>query len=96
MVQDIISYLIIGVAFGILIYRILQFFNITEKKQAKCSGCASGCSLKEQHVVRIEPSLIKKINTGFTYNLLSAAIVLIGFSELNTKLPATNISAPAL
>lgn len=51
MVQDIIAYLIIGSAFGILIYRILQFFNLTKKKPAKCGGCTSGCSLKELHVV---------------------------------------------
>jgi hypothetical protein len=51
MVQDIIAYLIIGAAFGILAYRILQFFNLTKRKPAKCGGCATGCSLKELHVV---------------------------------------------
>ena len=53
MVQDIIAYLIISAAFGLLLYRVLQFFNLTKKKPAKCGGCASGCSLKELHVVNI-------------------------------------------
>ncbi len=51
MVQVIITYIIILAAFGMLIYRILQFFNLTKKKTAKCSGCTTGCSLKELHVV---------------------------------------------
>lgn len=51
MIQDIIAYLIVGAAFGILIYRILQFFNLTGTKQSKCGGCTTGCSLKELHVV---------------------------------------------
>lgn len=50
MVQDIIAYLTIAAAFGVLIYRILQFFNLTGTKQAKCGGCTTGCSLKELHV----------------------------------------------
>lgn len=51
MVQNIIAYLIISLAFGIFGYRILQFFNLTQKKASKCGGCTSGCSLKELHVV---------------------------------------------
>lgn len=51
MIQDIITYLIIVSAFGILTYRILQFFNLTRKKADKCGGCSTGCSLKELHVV---------------------------------------------
>lgn len=51
MIQDIIAYLIISAAFGILVFRILQFFNLTKKKPTKCVGCESGCSLKEMHVV---------------------------------------------
>ncbi|OFX52366.1 MAG: hypothetical protein A2066_00310 [Bacteroidetes bacterium GWB2_41_8] len=51
MIQDIIAYLIIVSAFGILTYRILQFFNLTRKKADKCGGCSTGCSLKELHVV---------------------------------------------
>lgn len=51
MVQDIIAYIIITAAFAILLYRILQFFNLTEKKPSKCGGCATGCSLHELHIV---------------------------------------------
>lgn len=51
MIQEIIAYIVIWTAFGILAYRILQFFNLTKKKPAKCGGCATGCSLKETHVV---------------------------------------------
>ena len=51
MVQDIIAYIIITAAFAILLYRILQFFNLTKKKSNKCVGCATGCSLQELHIV---------------------------------------------
>jgi hypothetical protein len=51
MIQDIIAYIIIIAAFGILLYRILQFFNLTKKKPAKCGNCATSCSLKELHIV---------------------------------------------
>ncbi len=50
MVQDIIAYIIIIIAFGVLVYRILQFFNLTKKKASKCGGCTTGCSLKELHI----------------------------------------------
>ena len=50
MVQDIIAYIIIAAAFGVLGFRILQFFNLTKKKASKCGGCSTGCSLKELHV----------------------------------------------
>lgn len=49
MIQNIIAYLIIVSAFGMLTYRILQFFNLTSKKADKCGGCSTGCSLKELH-----------------------------------------------
>lgn len=51
MIQDIIAYTIVFAAFGFLIFRILQFFNLTRKKQEKCGDCTSGCSIKELHVV---------------------------------------------
>jgi hypothetical protein len=50
MIQDIIAYLIISVAFGALTLNILQFFNLIGKKTAnssKCAGCSTGCELKE-------------------------------------------------
>jgi len=52
MIQDIIAYLIISFAFGILLIRILRFFNLAGKKTAnnsKCGGCTSGCEMKERH-----------------------------------------------
>lgn len=36
------------------------------------------------------------INIEYNYNLFNSAIVSIGFSELNTKLPVTKISTPQL
>ncbi len=50
MFQDIIAYIIVIAAFGVLVYRILQFFNVTKKKASKCGGCTTGCSLKELHI----------------------------------------------
>ncbi|BBE20377.1 hypothetical protein AQPE_4568 [Aquipluma nitroreducens] len=50
MIQDIIAYLIISVAFGALALNILQFFNLVGKKSGnttKCSGCSGGCEIKE-------------------------------------------------
>lgn len=52
MVQDIIAYIIILAAFCLLFYRVLQFFNLTNKKPTTCGGCVSGCSLKELNVVK--------------------------------------------
>lgn len=52
MIQKIIAYLIISVAFGMLIVNILRFFNVTGKKSvnsSKCGGCSSGCEMKEIH-----------------------------------------------
>lgn len=60
MIQEIIAYLIIIAAFGIFIYRILQFFNLTSKKADKCGGCSTGCSLKELHVVNNKVKFDKK------------------------------------
>ncbi|MDD2307464.1 MAG: hypothetical protein PHP53_22365 [Prolixibacteraceae bacterium] len=50
MIQNIIAYLIISVAFGALALNILQFFNLVGKKSGnttKCSGCSGGCEIKE-------------------------------------------------
>lgn len=52
MIQNIIAYLIISIAFGTLILNILRFFNIGRKKSAnssKCGGCSAGCEMKELH-----------------------------------------------
>jgi len=54
MIQDIIAYLILAVTFGIFIRKILLFFNLTGKKtsiSSKCSGCASGCEMKELNLM---------------------------------------------
>lgn len=53
MIQEIIAYLIIAIAFGILTLNILRFFNVVGKKHAnssKCGGCSSGCEMKEIHL----------------------------------------------
>jgi len=50
MVQDLIAYLIISIAFGALILHILRFFNVIGKKSvntSKCGGCSAGCEMKE-------------------------------------------------
>lgn len=52
MIQDIIAYLIILVAFGVLTLNMLQFFNVIGKKSvksSKCGGCSTGCEMKELH-----------------------------------------------
>jgi hypothetical protein len=52
MIQDIIAYLIISVAFGALTLNILHFFNLIGKKSANssnCSECSAGCEMKELH-----------------------------------------------
>jgi hypothetical protein len=54
MIQDIIAYLILLVTFGIFIRKILLFFNLAGKKKvdsSKCGGCASGCEMKEMHLM---------------------------------------------
>jgi hypothetical protein len=52
--QNIISYIIIAITFGVLFYRILQFFNLVEKKAPKCGGCSSGCALNEAHANKVK------------------------------------------
>jgi len=50
MIQDLIAYLIISIAFGALIIHILRFFNIARGKSvntSKCGGCSTGCEMKE-------------------------------------------------
>ena len=54
MIQEYIAYLIITIAFGIFIYKILLFFNLVGKKSVKtgnCSGCSTGCEMKEFHLM---------------------------------------------
>jgi hypothetical protein len=54
MIQDYIAYLIILVAFGIFIHKILSFFNLIGKKsvaKGNCAGCSSGCEMKEIHLL---------------------------------------------
>jgi len=53
MIQELIAYLIIIIAFGMFAYNILSFFNLAVKKNVKsgsCAGCTSGCEMKELHV----------------------------------------------
>jgi hypothetical protein len=45
--QEVIAYLIILLAFGIAVYRMLQFIGLMAGKPNKCNGCSSECSLKE-------------------------------------------------
>ena len=57
MIQNIIVYIIISIAFGTLALNILQFFNLVGKKStnsAKCSGCSGGCEIKELHQFKKE------------------------------------------
>jgi len=52
MIQDLIAYLIISIAFGALLLHILRFFNLIGRKavnHSKCSGCSTGCEMKEIH-----------------------------------------------
>lgn len=54
MIQEIIAYLIIAFAFGVLILNTLRFFNLIGKKNvnsSKCGGCTSGCEMKELHIM---------------------------------------------
>jgi hypothetical protein len=62
MIQDYIAYLIIIVAFGILGFKILSFFNVIGKKSVahgNCSGCSTGCEMKEIHLLN-KPKFSKK------------------------------------
>jgi len=62
MIQDYIAYLIIVVAFGIFVHKMLSFFNLIGKKSASkgnCSGCTSGCEMKEIHLLN-KPKFSKK------------------------------------
>ncbi len=54
MIQEYIAYLILAIAAGVFIYKILHFFNLTGKKQVKagnCQGCSTGCEMKELHLM---------------------------------------------
>jgi len=53
MIEDYIAYLIVLLAFGIFIQKILLFFNFVGKKSVasgNCSGCSNGCEMKELHI----------------------------------------------
>lgn len=52
MFQEITTYAIIATASGFLLFRILQFFNLTKSKQDKCGSCTTGCAAKELHVFK--------------------------------------------
>lgn len=52
MIQEIITYAIITTASGVLLLRILQFFNFTKTKSDKCGSCSTGCAAKELHVFK--------------------------------------------
>ena len=61
MIQEYIAYMIITIAFGIFIFNILSFFNITGKKSSKkgnCAGCSTGCEMKELHLMN-KPKFMK-------------------------------------
>ncbi len=61
MIQDYIAYLIILIAFGIFIHKILHFFNLVGKKSDKagnCAGCSTGCEMKELHLMN-KPRFVK-------------------------------------
>ncbi len=55
MVQEIITYLIIAGAFGVVIYNMLVFFRIIGGKKANASNCGScsggGCEIKDLHIM---------------------------------------------
>ena len=96
MLQELIAYLIIAIAFGILIRHVLRFFNLVGKKTAdssSCGRCSTVCEMKELHMVERNKS-IKPTSTNSIYNLFSELIDSSGLTESKTKLPATNISAP--
>ena len=60
MMQNFIAYLIMSVAFGVLILNILRFFNIIGKKSTnsyKCGGCLTGgCEISELHQLKKDKS----------------------------------------
>jgi len=59
MVQELIAYLIIAIAFGILILKTMRFLNLVGKKAADsstCGGCATGCAAKELYLVERKKS----------------------------------------
>lgn len=63
MIQEVITYIIITIAFGTVIYKIIHFFSLAGKKNKnrhQCSGCSSGgCDIKELHIAN-KPFQIKK------------------------------------
>lgn len=50
MIQAIITYLIISLAFARCTYKLLCFFNIIKKEtktSSNCAGCSSDCEIKK-------------------------------------------------
>lgn len=50
MIQEIVSYAIIGGAFSLVAFRSARFFLVsakTKKKNSKCGSCSAECMLKE-------------------------------------------------
>jgi len=55
MIQNLIAYLIIGIAFCALMVNILRFFKIIDKKStnsSKCAGCSTSCGMKKLHPLK--------------------------------------------
>lgn len=54
MIQEILTYIIVAIAFVVAAYRILQSFNLIGRKKsdaAKCGSCSGGCEIKEMHAM---------------------------------------------
>lgn len=61
MLQEIITYMILAMTFGIFILNMLRFFKLTGNKtvtKGKCPGCSGGCEIKELHQFR-QPKVLK-------------------------------------
>jgi len=50
MIQEIITYMILALAFGSFLFKIFQFFGMSSKKKqnlSECMGCSGNCRKKE-------------------------------------------------
>ena len=53
MIFDMLTYLIVFFAVGMLLKNVLTFFHLIKTKNnnpAKCAGCSSGCEIKTLHI----------------------------------------------
>jgi len=69
MIQEIITYLIIVLAFGAFLFKVFQFFGMTGKKEqdfSECMGCSGNCRKKEIFPTKKYPN---KNYGGFRLNL---------------------------